>query len=83
MIVRSMNGNLRKSLVEYILGKRESLRLVGPPLVIAVVYETAQASRELYAALEAGRVPLVESALDRKRVAVERWEKVTGMKWDL
>jgi len=78
-----MNGNLRKTLVEYILGKRESVRLVGPPAVIAVVYETAQASRELYEALETGRVSLVERALNRKSVAVSRWEKVTGMKWDL
>lgn len=83
MIVRTMNGNLRKTLVEYILGKRDSVRLVGPPIVIAVVYETAQASRELYEALESGRVGLVERALDRKKKAVTRWEKVTGMKWDL
>lgn len=83
MIVRSMNGNLRKSLAEYIVGKRESVRLIGPPTVIAVVYETAQASRELYVALETGRVSLVEGALRRKKEAVERWERVTGMKWDL
>jgi|APGre2960657373_1045057.scaffolds.fasta_scaffold668930_1 hypothetical protein len=78
-----MNGNLRKSLAEYIIGKRESIRLIGPPTVIAVVYETTQASRELYVALETGRVPLVEGALRRKKEAVERWERVTGMKWDL
>lgn len=78
-----MNGNLRKTLVEYILGKRDSVRLVGPPLTIVVVYETAQASRELYEALESGRVRVVEDALRRKKEAVARWERVTGMKWDL
>jgi hypothetical protein len=83
VIVRTMNGNLRKTLVEYILGKRDSVRLVGPPLTIAVVYETAQASRELYEALESGRVRVVEDALRRKKEAVARWERVTGMKWDL
>lgn len=83
MIDRAMNGNIRKTLVEYILGERESVRLVGPPLVIAVVYETAQASRDLYEALESGQLPLVESALRRKKKAVERWERVIGTKWDL
>ena len=78
-----MDTTLRKTLVEYIVGKRDSVKLIGAPVIIAVVYETAQASKALYNALSTGSSKLVESALLRKKVAVKRFEGLTGIKWDL
>ena len=78
-----MDNSLKKSLVEYITGRRGELTLEGPPLTLALVYETAQASRALYVALEKGNIELISSALTKKKEAVQRWEKTTGSAWGL
>ena len=78
-----MDKTLKKSLVEYITGRMPELTLEGHPTTLAVLYDAVQSSRHLFLALEEGNVSSVETALAKKRVAVQRWEKVTGRAWDI
>lgn len=77
-----MEPKLKKALVEYIVGRR-SLTLVGNPQVLAVVYEAAKASRELVEALNSGDIDRTTDAVENKRCAVERFERVTGKVWGI
>jgi hypothetical protein len=78
-----MEPIIKKSLVEYISGRRKTLTLVGDPVFISVMYEAANASRKLLLALQEGKIDEVSSALERKRIAVSRYERVTGQNWGL
>lgn len=78
-----MEPIIKKSLVEYISGRRKTLTLVGDPVFISVVYEAANTSRKLLLALREGRIDEVSSALEQKRIAVSRFERVTGQNWGL
>jgi hypothetical protein len=78
-----MEPILKKTLVEYITGKRDQVTLVGHPVSIAIIHEAARASRELFLSLAEGNIDKVSSSLEKKRVAVERYEKVTGTIWGL
>jgi hypothetical protein len=78
-----MEPILKKTLVEYITGKRDCVTLVGHPVSIAIIHEAAKASRELFLSLNEGSIDNVSSALEKKRIAVERYEKVTGTHWGL
>jgi hypothetical protein len=78
-----MEPIIKKSLVEYISGRRKTLILVGDPVFISVMYEAANTSRKLLLALREGRIDEVSSALEQKRIAVSRFERVTGQNWGL
>jgi hypothetical protein len=78
-----MTPELKKIIAEYIIGARRELTLVGQPTTIAVVAEAAKSSRKLYETLETGDVEKVSTALESKRLAVSRYERVFGIDWDL
>ena len=78
-----MTPELKKIIAEYIIGVRRELTLVGQPTTIAVVAEAAKSSRKLYETLETGDVEKVSTALESKRLAVSRYERVFGIDWDL
>jgi len=78
-----MEPIIKKSLVEYISGHRKTLTLVGDPVFISVMYEAANTSRKLLLALREGKIDEVASALEQKRIAVSRFERVTGQNWGL
>lgn len=78
-----MTPELKKIIAEYIIGVRSELTLVGQPTVLAVVAEATRTSKRLYESLEIGDVDRVSAALESKRLAVSRYEKVFGVDWGL
>lgn len=78
-----MEPTLKKSIVEYIIGKRNQLVLVGNPITLSIVYEAARTSKNLLEALRNGELDRVSHALNEKRIAVSRYESVIGSSWDL
>lgn len=78
-----MDEVLKKSLAEYICGIRKELVLEGPPSLIAMVYEAATSSRELFESLETNNFEMVQKSILRKKRAVKRWESFTGVEWGL
>jgi hypothetical protein len=78
-----MESIIKKSLAEYISGRRKTLTLVGDPVFISVMYEAANTSRKLLLALREGKIDEVSNALEQKRIAVSRFERVTGQSWGL
>lgn len=78
-----MTPELKKIIAEYIVGVRRELTLIGQPTTLAVVAEAARMSRRLYESLEAGDIDRVSAALESKRIAVSRYEKVFGVDWGL
>jgi hypothetical protein len=78
-----MTPELKKIIAEYIVGSRRELTLVGQPVTLAVVAEASRASKALYESLKAGDVDRVSTALELKRLAVSRYERVFGIDWDL
>lgn len=78
-----MEPIIKKSLVEYISGRRDTLVLVGDPIFISIMYEAVATSKKLLLALKEGDIDGVASALEQKRIAVSRFERVTGQNWGL
>jgi len=79
-----MEPELRKSILEYILGKRKSLEISGPPRVLATLHEAIESSRSLLATLRRGESPeRLRESLDRRKRAAERFKNVTGEDWDI
>ena len=78
-----MEPIFKKSLVEYISGSREILTLIGDPSLISIIYEAANTSRKLLLALQDGKIEEVSRALEQKREAISRFERVTGQSWSL
>ena len=78
-----MEPTLKKSITEYIVGKRDQLILVGNPVTLSIVYEATRTSKNLLEALRSGDIDKVSSALNEKRIAVTRYERVIGSSWDL
>lgn len=77
-----MEPNLKKALVEYITGQR-SITIVGKPQILAVIYEAARTSKLLREALDSGDIEATILAVENKRLAVERFERITGHTWGL
>ena len=77
-----MAPELKKALVEYIMG-RKSFTVVGHPQVLAVIYEAAKASRILRETLASGDIEATTLAVENKRKAVERFERITGKNWGI
>jgi hypothetical protein len=78
-----MAPELKKSIAEYVIGERKEVTISGSPLVVSVIYEAARASRNLMLALKNGNIDSISSAIEEKRVAVSRYEKVFGADWNL
>ena len=77
-----MQPKLKRALVEYIMGQR-TLTIVGQPQILAVIYEAAKASRTLKETLESGDIEATIIAVENKRKAVERFERITGQTWGI
>jgi hypothetical protein len=77
-----MNENARAAIAKYILGLRESVEIFGNHSNVAILSETIQASKELFLVLNENESDeVIQQAIDRKRLAVERWKNLTGEKW--
>ena len=77
-----MEPELKKALVEYIMG-RKSFTIVGHPQILAVIYEAAKTSRILRETLNSGDIDSTILAVENKRKAVERFERITGKSWGI
>jgi len=79
-----MQPELKKPILEYVLGQRKKLEIVGPPIVIATIYEAAESSALLLSALrEEKDAKTVRSLMDRRKTAALRFKKITGEDWDI
>ena len=79
-----MQPELKKPILEYVLGQRKKLEIVGPPIVIATIYEAAESSALLLSALrEEKDAETVRSLMDRRKTAALRFKKITGEDWDI
>lgn len=77
-----MNDEVKSKIVRFILGLSESLEITGHPLKAASLAEAIQSSKDLLNRLnENESIESIRQAIDRKRVAVERWKNLTGEKW--
>jgi len=79
-----MQPELKKSILEYVLGARRELEIVGPPIVVATIYEAAESSSSLLRALrEENDANTIYKLIERRRKAADRFKKVTGEDWDI
>lgn len=79
-----MEPELKKSILEYVLGKRRKLEISGPPRVIATLYEAIESSRNLLHSLRKGEGPeKLRESLERRQRAAERYKSMTGDDWDI
>lgn len=77
-----MNDEVKSKIVRFILGLSESLEITGHPLKAASLSEAVQSSKNLLDRLSKNEsIENIQQAIDRKRVAVERWKNLTGEKW--
>jgi hypothetical protein len=79
-----MEPELKKSIIEYVLGKRNKLEIVGPPRVIAALYEAIDSSKCLLSNLREGKDPkTLRESLERRQLAANRIKNLTGEDWDI
>ena len=79
-----MQPEIKKSILEYVLGTRRELEIVGPPVVVATIYEAANSSSELLRALREEKDPkTIRKLMERRKVAAARFKRVTGEDWDI
>jgi len=79
-----MEPTLKKSILEYVTGKRKTLEITGPPRVIATLWEAAESCRSLLQVLHESTDPEeTRLAMERRKVAVKRWKDLTGQDWDI
>jgi hypothetical protein len=78
-----MRKETKKIIAEYISGKRSEVSIKGNPLLVAIIYESIEASRGLLDALRSFDVDRIKQAILNKKIAIERYEKVTGKEWEL
>lgn len=67
----------------YILGMKPKVEIKGTPSQIKNFKEVLDASRNLYAVLQEGSNFSVESALERKKTAAQKFGKEFGWSWPL
>jgi hypothetical protein len=79
-----MQPEIKKSILEFVLGKRKELEIVGPPALVATIHEAADSSAQLLRALreELGS-STIRQLMDRRRIAAERFKRLTGEDWDI
>lgn len=79
-----MEPELKKSIIEHVLGKRKKLEIFGPPRVLAVIHEAIEASKSLLKNLREGKEPhVIRQSLERRQQAADRFKNVTGEDWDI
>jgi hypothetical protein len=79
-----MQPELKKSILEYVLGERKELELVGPPALVATIYEAADSASSLLCALrEEKNEETIKSLMKRRLNAANRFKKLTGEDWDI
>jgi len=79
-----MEPELKKSIIEHVLGKRKKLEITGPPQLLAALYEAVEASKNLLKNLREGRsTDVIRQSLERRQNAADRYKKVTGEDWDI
>jgi hypothetical protein len=78
-----MENELKKVVAKYIVGSIGELTLIGDPFTISMLKEAIESSRNLWCALNECDIDKVSLALEKKRVAVSRYEKTTGKSWSL
>jgi hypothetical protein len=79
-----MEPTLKKSILEYVIGKRKTLEISGPPRLIATLWEAAESCRSLLHTLRLSSEPeRVKEAMERRQVAAKRWKDLTGEDWDI
>lgn len=78
-----MEPILKKAIAQYIYGSLTEITFVGDPIFISLLKEATESSKNLMLALREGNLDKVNIALQNKREAVLRYEKVTGNPWGL
>jgi hypothetical protein len=79
-----MQPELKKSILEYVLGERKELELVGPPALIATIYEAVESASLLLRALrEEKNEEAIQALMKRRKSAANRFKKLTGEDWDI
>ena len=79
-----MEPELKKSILEYVLGKRKKLEISGPPRLVATLYEAIESSRNLLEDLRKGvSQKILKESLDKKQKAAARYKKITGEDWSV
>lgn len=79
-----MEPELKKSIIEHVLGKRKKLEIVGPPRILVTLYEAIESSKYLLRNLREGCSPkTLRESLERRQKAAERFKSVTGQDWDI
>ena len=79
-----MEAELKKSILEYVLGKRNKLEIAGPPRLLATLFEAIESSKNLLRNLRNGKdAKTLKESLERRQKAAERFKDVTGEDWDI
>ena len=79
-----MQPELKKSITEYVLGERKELEIVGPPSIVAVIYEAASSASSFLRALREGKsIDVIKPLMERRKKAAERFKNLTGDDWDI
>lgn len=79
-----MDPTLKKSILEYVIGKRKTLEISGPPRLIATLWEAAESCRSLLHTLyQTSKPEKIREAMERRQVAAKRWKDLTGEDWDI
>lgn len=79
-----MQPEIKKSILEFVLGKRKELEIVGPPALVATIYEAADSAAQLLRALREERGSSdVRGLMERRLAAAERFKRLTGEDWDI
>lgn len=80
----NMEPELKKSIIEYVLGKRKQLEISGPPRLIAVLHEAIESSRNLLSNLRNGvNSDTLKELIEKRQKAIKRYKKVTGEDWSV
>ena len=79
-----MKISIKRSLLEYVLGRRNQLDLGYDQRSAMVIFEAADASRDLLIKLRSlAPIVDVQRAMERRQVAAQRFERVIGEVWKL
>ena len=79
-----MEAELKKSILEYVLGKRNKLEIAGPPRLLATLFEASESSKNLHRNLRNVKdAKTLKESLERRQKAAERFKDVTGEDWDI
>lgn len=73
-----------RACAKFILGEASGVKFHGSSERIAATREVLSASRDLFEALQGGlTLSVVKPLIERKRIAAEKFKRVTGLVWRL